>query len=679
MSISVQCRHCGQRYKVSPTTVGRKIACQKCQALIEVVSSDDLLPPPAGSLSSKSTPRPTATQLRPGAQPPVGPPAKTSELLPPKAVAPAPAARVTPTPAQQVSAPIAQPIGMVEESAPAEQAVEFPAIQVAPAPVAPSRTTFEPVRASTVEELLDEQDRADRDHFRGLRRRFRHPPNLAELLTVIVSHKLLTAISVFALFFVLDYLRGGQLLFALVFGSVALGLVLAGSQSELGTNMMFQAAAWCYLVVLFAFPVALRYQDELGLAGSQILKNPTMVAVAPSRPPAQAAVPPPRAAVLPNSDAAQLEQPTDETAAPTEQTSGEPETAPRMPSRPNVETTKPASKPLAARPEPPPPVEVPVETTEAPAAIPRSAGELDALLQNAEKAFGMADPATALQFLYTDALSHADSEVWRFVRWSKPLGRPVIAIRWGAALEMDDLASQATGVPIGGGHANAQTNLLENQKLLGTTFVRNTLAMGGPVVVTWLRSCYDEGRFGDVEIIRSPTVRDLRGATYLAADTPAEILRAARAQQLDFLLLFSLRGNVGAKGPTASASIRVVDVTSGRELHATKPKAAFNQIRKEVDATLELLNKEMILEDVPKTIDAAAVQARLKVVAKKTDNPLGPLAELLYYHREKRLPEKKVAEIMGDLIGADDAKSMLEGTDRNRQQVIARWIPKAPR
>ena len=84
----------------------------------------------------------------------------------------------------------------------------------------------------------------------------------------------------------------------------------------------------------------------------------------------------------------------------------------------------------------------------------------------------------------------------------------------------------------------------------------------------------------------------------------------------------------------------------------------------------------MVWEDVPETIDPAAVQARLKSSAKRTDNLLGPLTELLYYHREKRLPEEKVTEIMTGLIGAEAAQSLLcGGSDDQRQRVIAKWMP----
>ena len=653
MSISVQCRQCGQRYKVSPAATVRKITCQKCQALIEVVSSNELMPPSVGASSSSIIPPP-----RPVAQPAPRTASRPPDLLPPKPVAPA---------------PVAQPIGMVEESPPHAQMVEIPVIQVAPVQVAQAAPTFEPVRSSTVEEMLDEQDRADRDHFRRLRRGFRNPPNMQEMLSIIASHKLLTTISVIALFFVLDYLRSGHLLFALVFGSVALGLVLAGSQPSLAMNAMYQAGAWCYLVVLCAFPVALRYQNELGLAGSKVLQNPKNVAVARPATAARVDTPPPPTSALPNSELAVPEEPADESAPQPEAGKA----APHAAANTNVAPKEPAPK---QRPNPPEQGVVPAAAPDfsAPAVSePLRASDFDLLLRNSEKAFGNADPTTALKFLYADALSHSDSEVWRFIRWSKPLNRPLIAIRWGAVLESDDLAAQVLGVPIGRHAANQGANPLENQKTLGTAFIQQTMNMGGPAVVSWFRSCNDEGRFGDPEIIRAPTVRDLRGATYLGADTPAEVLRAARAQQLDFLFLFSLHGNAGAR-PTVSTIIRVVDVLTGRELHVTKPKAIFASIRKEAEATLELLNKEMILEDVPETIDPAAVQSRLKALAKKTDNPLGPLTELLYYHREKRLPEEKVAEIMTGLIGADDAQSMLTGSDSDRRQIIAKWIPKAP-
>ncbi len=259
------------------------------------------------------------------------------------------------------------------------------------------------------------------------------------------------------------------------------------------------------------------------------------------------------------------------------------------------------------------------------------------------------------------------------------MGRPVIALRFGAAVELDDLASEATGIVIGR-HATRGRGALDSQSALATLFDEQTKNAGGRLISAWLHKCYDEGKFGDLELIRAPADRTLRGSTYLGADTPAETLRTARLQGLDLVFVFSLRGvpatGTGAR-PTVSTAIRVVEAAGGRELRTLKPKTVVGQVRKDVEALLGTMNKDVGLEELPAQLDIEAVQVRVKALAgRKTENPLPLLAELGYYQREKRIPEETVVSLMSSLIGEDDAKVIIGGSDVEREQLVRKWLPK---
>jgi hypothetical protein len=305
----------------------------------------------------------------------------------------------------------------------------------------------------------------------------------------------------------------------------------------------------------------------------------------------------------------------------------------------------------------------------------------DSLRQHADLAFAEADVTSALRYLYADALMRPQSGVWQSIRWSPLLARPALAIRFGAVVQLDDLASQSTKIPIGERLANLRGGH-DAQAQYATAFDRQTTKLGGPLVITWLRQSYDEGRFGDLDLIRAPSERALRGATYLAADTPSETLRAARAADLDFLIVFDVHGvqSAGA-APAISATAKVIDVANRRdlELHAPKARllpAARAQLLKDVETMLKALGKAGGWSDPPAEIDAAAVESRVKAAAaRKSENPLDLLVELVWYNREKRLPADKVRAYLEMLASPADAKTLLSGDEAARAALLAKWVP----
>ncbi len=555
----------------------------------------------------------------------------------------------------------------------------------------PDAASFDSVQADAVAEMLDEQERADRDHFRGLRRRLANPPSLQEMGKFMLDHKMATVVGVLSLFFVAEYLRSGQLLYAAVFGIMATGLIYMGTHDQFASGTLFQASAFCYLIVLIAFPIVLKNREQLELVGIKMLENPRQVAQQPNV--ARPSLP---VAPEPGADDGQMESPDGGTPAADPGTSAEPPPVGAQnhaepgiqpdaaPSAPGTPDNSPSVTPPAPveRPEPmpdtvPSPAPSLVVPAESSPSAPVDFAKPEALREQADKAFSEADTAGGMQYLYADAIAHPDSDVWNAFRWNRALGRPVIGVRWCAATALDDLASQLTKITIGD-HPVPLKGMAEFQKTAATAFARQTQTMGGDVAVRWFRQCFDDGKFGDPELIRAPSERALRGATYLGADTPAEVQRAARAQQLDFLLMFDLHG-VQATGSRAavSATIRVIDVAGRRELHASKPRTQPAQVRRDVENTLEAMTKEGSLEPLPDDLDTAAIETRLKSLSgRKVDNPLPLVAELGWYAREKRLPQAKIEQTMAALIGPEAAKILSAGSDAERVLLLCKWLPK---
>jgi hypothetical protein len=586
-----------------------------------------------------------------------------------------------PGPIAPIAAPVAQPV--------------HAAAQPADAAAAAGDASFEPVQADTVVALLDEQEREDRAMFRGLRRSMRRMPDIREILAFMATHKLVVTVVLLSLFVVAELFRGGPVVAAIFFAGMSLGVIYLGVAEATAAGTLFQASAWCYLIVLVAFPIVLSHREELGIVGGKVLSNPTRLSQAqratptgsvPQAPPEFDAPEAPQANAL-------------EAAAPGEPMPGEP--LRDGGAAPAVDDTAAVTRPAAESFEPDassdaPPTVVPSPTMPVDSAVASPAIQLpeaaplrmmdvsreDVLRQHADRSFADGDMTGGMHYLYACALAHPTSTVWTSIRWSPLLSRPVLAVRFGAAVQLDDMASQITRIPVGE-HPGAMRGSLESQRLLGTAFARETENLGGPLVITWLRQSYDDGKLGDLDLIRAPSERALRGCTYLAADTGSEMMRAARAQELDLILLFDIRGvqNAGS-APGLSASVRVVDVANRRDLdlHAAKPRglpAGRAQLAKDVDVTLKTLGKEAIFGDAPTTVDPQAIETRVRdAAARASENRLPLLAELMWYARDNRLPSAKVQEYLGLLVGQEGAKALSTGSAADRAALVGKWLPR---
>ncbi|HEV3138464.1 MAG TPA: hypothetical protein VGZ26_11185 [Pirellulales bacterium] len=556
--------------------------------------------------------------------------------------------------------------------------MEQPAVEPRGAgPVVAAGQDLYEVRSDAMAEMLEEQERADRDRLRGLRRRFRNPPSMEEMVSFLTEHKLFVTVAVLSVFFVVEFLREREIVLALVFGAAGLGLSVVGLKPRLADGVLYQASAWCYLVVLCAFPILLANKDALGLAGTNALRNPTMVAATPSvadplsasAPPTPASSPEPASSV--DEDVAATIE-IDRVSGKTDKQVSLP-AAPESPSATNPPESSQAvpGNPAFSNPEDQPPI-----VTGSHRNMTEQTSET--FRQMADRAFSESDARKAFRYLHADALTDDDSDVWRFVRWNRGLNRPAIGIRWGVGVDYNNLAIQLLAIQVGQ-HQGAMT--IDAQKHLAVAFHKQTIPAGttlslGMLVSNRLCDCHDQGLFGDSELILAPTERSLRGATYLGADTPAELLRAARTRELDFLFVFDVRATAGAATqPKFSTGIRIVDVARGADIYPS-PKQKPLALRKDVEAALDYLEKELGLGEIPASIDPVALKAHLKAAtSRKPENPLALLTELRWCQREKKLPVAEVEKSMSNLVGGADAGVLAQGSDVERAKLVLKWLP----
>jgi hypothetical protein len=544
-------------------------------------------------------------------------------------------------------------------------------------PVSAADHHLNEVRSDAMAEMLDEQERADKDRFRGLRRSLRNPPSMEEMVSFLSEHKLFAMVTVLAFFFVIEYLREREVVLALAFGAAGLGLSIAGLKPRLADGVLYQASAWCYLVVLCVFPILLANKDELGLAGMKALQDSTTVAAQPSRARALPVSVPPTPPRSPEPGSAALEDTVpiaeiDEVPGETEKQtalSGAPENAlaKNTSGGPHVASASDGLSNPAER------------ASIVPDVLGNAAQQAtqETFRQMADRAFNEADTRRAFRDLHADAVARDDSDVWRFVRWNRRLNRPAIGIRWGVGVDYNNLAIQLLTFQVGQ-HQGAMT--IDAQKNLAIAFHKQTIPAGttlslGMLVSNRLCDCHDQGLFGDSELIPAPSERGLRGATYLGADTPAELQRAARSQELDFLFVFDVRATAAAAAqPKFSTGIRIVDVANGVDIYPL-PKQKPLALRKEVEAAMDFLEKELRLSEIPPSLNPAALQARLKnATSKKPENPLELLLELRWCQREKVLPTSEVEQYMANLVGPADAGVLAGGSDLERAKLVRKWV-----
>jgi predicted Zn finger-like uncharacterized protein len=780
MSLSVQCPHCAQRYRVDDSAAGRKIECPKCHTLVAIPSAsvtDDLMPPAGGSgiggrsgagksgIKGSAPRSPGGSGVSESVTDDVMPPAGgsgvgsrsgvgksgikgftprspggsgvgesvTDDIMPPpggsgvasrsgvgksgiqgsaprapggsgvgggpgtKGKQPVDPDRLPPSRQAPVAArpTVPQPAPVVSQAAPPAQPIAPPSAapiavpidrNVASPPTAHADAGWDGIRADAVAEILDEQDRDDRDYFRGVRRRLDRPPSIEEMIHFVTNHKLVTVILLLSLFIVGDYLRTGQLMLAFVFTVMTVGLTYMGTQEQFAAGALFQSSAWCYLIVLCVFPFVLEHRKTLESAGAKMFANPKQVArqPAPAKPTASSAPAPTAVVDDEPSEEATSPAPVVPTAPPTTPDVHPAPAASTEPSNGAAPVPPPAQEQPPAQPTLPPGIKLPIRRQPPPATDVDPAdgvADLDKdapLRQHADKAFAEANPEAGLDYLYAEALVDQDSEVWRSFRWSQALGRPVLALRWGAAVEPDDIVAHNLKIKIGE-PTLASKGVLGLQRAAGTAFVNQTQQIGGDLVVRWLHQNFDEGRFNDPDLIISPNERALRGASYLWSDTPAEVMRAARAQRIDFLAVFDLRAAQLPNGRTGiSATFKVIDVAAKRELHASKARLLPTQaaaFRKDIDTTLDAVVKELTLTDAPSKIDRAGLESRVKAVAgKKSENVIPVLAELGYYLREKRLSQEDAGRYTAEIVGDDKAKTLLSGNVDDRRQILMRLL-----
>jgi hypothetical protein len=314
------------------------------------------------------------------------------------------------------------------------------------------------------------------------------------------------------------------------------------------------------------------------------------------------------------------------------------------------------------------------------------------------------------RFLQASLIASDDDEIWKSVRYSPLLERPVAALSWGIGLQKVDkvpphvMAMIRSQQNSGGGGGNAEGGA--DPALLAQP---GEAAPGG-----------DEG--GGVQLARPetdapPELREYTGdiGSRVMGSLPAgglerllgtlpegqtwgkpvefvgvgedlkEVISLARQQGMDVaavaVVTISLRGRI----VDASLSVRLIDVATEKRLW-TSPTLNSNQVKVAMargqDPASEMLEEmkgylESKFELIERpALDKEKVKQRLeKLVSDNTESPLPLLLETRFYQRQGAITVKEAEEYYRSLVGLEESAAMASGTEDQRRQIIQRYLP----
>ena len=259
---------------------------------------------------------------------------------------------------------------------------------------------------------------------------------------------------------------------------------------------------------------------------------------------------------------------------------------------------------------------------------------------------------------YTETIAAADDAVVGMVQWLPAARQPVLGLRWGVGLY----------------HADAQ-----QQPPAGDARAMGGLTGGaGPALVAGLEKRMAEGVFG---IWPEEGDRRLREIALLGSGRQPDLVEAARRRGLDLLMIFTLseRTVVVSKKQFVMLRVRILDVTTGRQLWTSEPVSTQHAqsagLAKEV---LKEIDEEFRLAPVPgiRPERAAARVARLAATASKSEpgELLRVLLELRYYQAKGLVEPEDLVPLYDKILGRGKGRTMATGTAAQRRQVLAEWL-----
>lgn len=355
-------------------------------------------------------------------------------------------------------------------------------------------------------------------------------------------------------------------------------------------------------------------------------------------------------------------------------------------------------------------------------------------ITQAKQAFSEGRETDAFNYLYAEALAGEDKNNFRGgLKWVDGLKRPVLAVRWGVAIQyvaprtysggpspigrvvMNNTSSPPPGNQPGGDPNAPQPGSPPNTVLdyytteLGTRLVdglktRIEQAQFGEVlqlIVNTPAAAFNPGGFnpaGGAQIggpnagrpQAAPKTQPLMpGVMFLGVGKEKELLAKAKEEGLDALILYEIKVEPTRTVVVNTTKLTIYDVTKGTETGGSKviKTNVVEAARKEkkgvdpVDDAFEKLFASMDttykMGDLPANIMPVHIAARVtKLADSAPENRLPVLLEIAFYQTKGLITEEEMSAAFAKLLGPEVSKELV-GTPAERQKAIATLLPKA--
>jgi hypothetical protein len=296
-----------------------------------------------------------------------------------------------------------------------------------------------------------------------------------------------------------------------------------------------------------------------------------------------------------------------------------------------------------------------------------------------------------------------DDEVWKPVRYSTALGRPVTALRWGIALQKVDKVPSHVMAMIqraqqenGGGGEQPE---LQQPEAPGEEGASGDVALMKPETESPPELREYTGDIGSrvMETLPSGGLQTLLGPlpegqswgkpvefVGVGGDLK-EVLSLARQRGIDVLAVAAVTISLRGRSIDASLTVRLIDVATEQRLwtspllNSSRVKLAISRgqdpASEMVAGIKDYLDSKFEMTERP-ALDKAKVIERLDALVQDDgNNPLPLLFEVRYHQRHGMVTPAQAEAYYKTLVGLEDAAALATGTEEQRRSILERYVP----
>jgi hypothetical protein len=185
-------------------------------------------------------------------------------------------------------------------------------------------------------------------------------------------------------------------------------------------------------------------------------------------------------------------------------------------------------------------------------------------------------------------------------------------------------------------------------------------------------------------------VQVARGMVLVGVEDSRELMKRAKGQGADFLIVFDITLRPSTKTPIVQNDTRIYlyCVATGEKIHTT---AKLNNVEvqrarqggddggviAEIEELFEAVDQRCLIRPMPKLLPKHAEdRVDSLTIDKQYRNPIPVLAEIRMYHTRGLLDAQQLQEAYGRILGNQQAAALALGSEEARRDTIVPWLPR---